>query len=525
MGYEVTATKFRPQTFDELIGQEFVASTLKNSINSSRIANAYLLSGPRGVGKTSAARIIAKALNCIKGPTGTPCNVCENCKSITGGFNSDVIEIDGASNTGVNDIRAIQEEIMYPPVNSSYKVYIIDEVHMLSKGAFNALLKTIEEPPPRIVFVFATTEPNKVLPTIRSRCQQFNLRLIPSDHIYSCLENVIKKYNVKCDSESLQWMSMEGKGSMRDSYTLLDQVISFCDGDISLKKIREKLGLVGEEEMSQIVEGIINNNRELVFKKYFNLLENGISCEQIISELLKFFRNLMIIKSNLSSNKFIGFNPQLYPSHLVDAFSFDDFDNIIDILFKTYERTRYSVDLPTEIEVCLLKLLRYKEYLRPKDILNIASGLQAKILNSEKVIVKNLVRDPSHIQNRPQQSSDTNLKQTVTTPANTDIITLIKKRLSDTPAHSQLLTAINRVSSFSENETGLKLVFESRMFYDIVQKNIATLDNEIKALTGRQLKITILMNNEQQTKTTHENSETDKTVKTVKDIFSGKEVF
>src|SRR4030042_5150078 len=217
MSHDVTASKYRPQTFDELIGQEFVASSLKNSINNNKIANAYLLSGPRGVGKTSAARIIAKALNCKEGPTGSPCNKCDSCTTITQGYNTDVIEIDGASNTSINDIRVIQEEILYPPVNSKYKVYIIDEVHMLSKSAFNALLKTIEEPPEYVVFIFATTEVNKVLPTIRSRCQQFNFRLIPSELIYKLLKNVLSKYKIKYDEQAIIWIAKEGQGSMRDS--------------------------------------------------------------------------------------------------------------------------------------------------------------------------------------------------------------------------------------------------------------------------------------------------------------------
>ncbi len=519
MGYEVTATKFRPQTFDELIGQDFVASTLRNSIEAGRIANAYLLSGPRGVGKTSAARIIAKALNCINGPTGKPCNVCENCKSITTGSNSDVIEIDGASNTGVNDIRAIQEEIMYPPVGSTYKVYIIDEVHMLSKGAFNALLKTIEEPPPRVVFVFATTEPNKVLPTIRSRCQQFNLRLIPSDHIYISLEKVVQRYAVNCEKDALVWISMEGRGSMRDSYTLLDQVISFCDGDITLKKIREKLGLVGEEEMSHIVRSIISNDRETLFKKYFFLLENGVSCEQIITELLKFFRNIMIIKSNLGKNKFVGFNHQLYPAEIVDSFSFDDIDNIIEILFKTYERTRYSFDLQTELEVCILKLLRFKEYIRPKEIINIAGSLQNQLLGSGRVISKGGVIPPVVEQSRKVFDENKSIDR-----GNTDLISLLKRKLSENQGHSQLVTALSRISSFEEKDSVLTIFFESRMLYDIINMNLSVIDNELKALTGKEIKIVASLNDAAVVNNIVNNDPLDKTVKSVKEIFSGKEI-
>ena len=209
MAYEVTATRRRPQRFEDLVGQEFVAATLKNAIQGGTIAHAYLFSGPRGCGKTSSARILAKALNCKNGPTATPCGECEACREITAGSSLDVIEIDGASNTSVNDVRQIKDEVLFPPSRCRYKVYIIDEVHMLSTSAFNALLKTIEEPPPYVVFIFATTELQKVPATIKSRCQQFNFRLVPIEQVKEQLAAAAAELGIKAEDEALYWIARE----------------------------------------------------------------------------------------------------------------------------------------------------------------------------------------------------------------------------------------------------------------------------------------------------------------------------
>src|SRR5512145_2017775 len=260
MPYEVTATRKRPKDFEEFKGQDFVSATLVSSLESGRIAHAYLFSGPRGCGKTSAARILAKSLNCEKGPSAKPCGTCRSCVEIARGSSLDVIEIDGASNTSVDNVRQIKDEVLFAPNSGRYKIYIIDEVHMLSNSAFNALLKTIEEPPPYIVFVFATTEVHKVPATIRSRCQQFNFRLIGPEQIKARLQEVVQELKLPAEEAALFWMAREATGSLRDAYTLLDQVISFSPDGIRLETIRAKLGLVGIERINGL--GIFISQRD-----------------------------------------------------------------------------------------------------------------------------------------------------------------------------------------------------------------------------------------------------------------------
>ena len=516
----VTATKFRPQSFDELIGQEFVDSTLKNSLQNNRVANAYLLSGPRGVGKTSTARIIAKALNCEKGPTGTPCNICENCKTITQGYNSDVIEIDGASNTSINDIREIQEEILYPPVNSNYKVYIIDEVHMLSKSAFNALLKTIEEPPAKIVFIFATTEINKVLPTIRSRCQQFNFRLIPSDLICKSLITVLKEYNTDFEKEALLWIANESRGSMRDAFTLLDQVVSFCDNNITLKKIQEKLGLVGEKRISLLVTGLTTQNREAIFTEFFLMLEHGIAPEQIIIELINFFRNILLIKSNISHNRFIGFTPEVYSPNLVGSFSFSDIENILEVLFKTYEKSKSSIDTQTEIEICILKLLNFKEFIRPKQIINELNSLKDSFINNNS--------SPETVpQATPQKTVAAKVdtvdasKNITSLPSRSEILKTIQAKISS--SNFQLATALNNIALIEKQGNQMILYFEQKMHYDIAKENEDLLTQEALVIIGekynKSFKIVAKYKEEEKQTTIGELNKSK-----IKDIFQGEEI-
>lgn len=294
MEYQVSARKFRPGTFEELIGQPHVVQTLRNAILRQQVAHAYLFSGMRGVGKTTAARILAKALNCGKGPTPEPCGQCESCLEITRGNSVDVIEIDGASNTGVDDVRELRENVKFSPFRGTYRIYIIDEVHMLSNSAFNALLKTLEEPPPHAVFIFATTEVHKIPPTITSRCQHFNFRRIPRREIIARLQEVVTHVGVTINERSLGAMARASEGSMRDALSLLDQAVAFGGQSITEHDVDEMLGAVPDELVGRLVQTVVNQNPAAAVALVGEVVDHGYDLRAYCGAVVERMRHLMI---------------------------------------------------------------------------------------------------------------------------------------------------------------------------------------------------------------------------------------
>ncbi len=298
MSYQVFARKYRPQNFDAVVGQEHITRTLKNAIEQNRLAHAYLFVGPRGTGKTSTARILAKALNCVKGPTVNPCGECDACVEISQGNSLDVLEIDGASNNGVEQVRDLRDNVRYAPTRGKYKIYIIDEVHMLTSAAFNALLKTLEEPPAHVKFVFATTEPQKVLPTILSRCQRFDLRRIPAHLIAKHLQYIAKEEKIALDDAAANAIAKGAEGGLRDAESMLDQLVAFCGDKIAETDVLSIFGFTAQETVSTLCGHILSGASPQALAAVHDQAEAGKDLSRLMADLISHLRDLLVAKAD-----------------------------------------------------------------------------------------------------------------------------------------------------------------------------------------------------------------------------------
>jgi len=362
MSYIVFALKWRPNNFDEIVGQEHVTTTLKNAILKGRLANAYLFSGPRGVGKTSTARIFAKSLNCKNGPSVEPCQSCPTCIEITQARSLDVIEIDGASNRGIDEVRVLRENVKFAPVSGKFKVYIIDEVHMLTTEAFNALLKTLEEPPAFVKFIFATTQPHKVPPTILSRCQHLGFRRIPLMKIIEQLGKIVSKEKLNIGEDVLFAVAKASDGSLRDAEALLDQLVSFSKDKVSAQDVISVLGIVQQEVLFDITDRIINKDSKGALEVLNNIIDAGKDAGLFLTNLIEHFRNLMVAKVSHGDISLMDLPEDICRglSEQTQAFSLEEIFSSFNLLVSAQEMAKRLHSLRIPLEISIIRLAHNK---------------------------------------------------------------------------------------------------------------------------------------------------------------------
>jgi DNA polymerase III subunit gamma/tau len=358
--YQVIARKYRPQSFAELIGQEHVRTTLENAISQRRIAHGYIFSGQRGTGKTTVARILARCLNCIQGPTGTPCGVCASCLEIAGGNSPDVIEIDAASNRGINEMRELRENVRYRPARDRYKVFIVDEAHQITNEAFNALLKTLEEPPEWAVFILCTTEVHKIPTTIASRCQQFSFRSVDFAEVVKRMVEICAKEGIETNPEVLSVLAQAGEGSVRDSLSALDQAIACCGTTLDAAQVRGMLGLFSLDSLGEVSAALKSEDSRKMLDLVMELERNGRSLQHFCRELARYFRNLLVVKVAGANTRLIAASTreQERLAEVAGGFSEEDLTRYLQLTLDLFKDLQFSLQPRLHLEIGLLRLIQ-----------------------------------------------------------------------------------------------------------------------------------------------------------------------
>ncbi|AFN75024.1 DNA polymerase III subunit tau [Melioribacter roseus P3M-2] len=443
----VTARKWRPQKFEEVVGQEHITTTLKNAIKNNRIAHAYLFAGPRGVGKTTTARILAKVLNCLNPLDGEPCNECEMCKSFHNSQSLDVIEIDGASNRRIEEIRSLRESVKYAPAKGKYKVYIIDEVHMLTPESFNALLKTLEEPPEHTLFIFATTDVHKVPLTIVSRCQRFDFRRIELNTIKDLLSKIAEAEGIQIDDTALSLIAKKADGALRDAESLFDQIISYSGKKVNSEEISQMLNLIDQDIYFRISDAILSKDYNAAFEVTRTIYDNGWNFIDFLNELNEHFRNIFTVVLRKSTDLVEA--AELYKEKYLlykDSFSESDLLRILTFINKTQYEIKSATDQRLKIEIALCQLIGLEKTATISDII--------KQISSTPV---NRNIDSSPIQNKTQKTSNVRpaYKEEVNVPE-------VKKFVAPSPKdEKELKGIISKWNEFVEQVKSEKLFFGS----------------------------------------------------------------
>jgi DNA polymerase-3 subunit gamma/tau len=537
MSYLVFARKWRPQTFEEVVDQKHIARTIQNAIRLRRIAHAFLFTGERGVGKTSVARILAKALNCAEGPTPSPCNTCKSCEEITKGISMDVLEIDGASNTGVDDIRELREKIRYAPVSSRYKVYIIDEVHMLSTNAFNALLKTLEEPPPHAIFILATTEPHKIPDTILSRCQRFDFKRISLPGIIDNLKKIVSDEKIEISEQALFLIARASEGSMRDAQSILERIISYAGEKVEEEQVQEVLGVLDQRLLSEFSSALIERDDKKCLDVIDRIYASGYDLKQAYYSLLEQVRNLLIVKISSDPSRLIGLSDAGFSELREQSgkISAEEIQGLFKLLLQSEEEMQRSPFPKLILEMTILRMVQLRPSLPLDEIITKLRILEGRLLKEN--VQDTPVQDDSAVPEDIQSVT----KESLSSPPSSEGKEEVWRRFLEEAQRKKpsLASMLEQGSllSLSAEEIEIGINPDSFLWEKIKEKeSLAILMDTARTILKRDVKVTISplssgvdesagrkpVNQKERLKKAQEEAINNPAVKDILDIFGGK---